>query len=246
MAMEVSADRLRRGVEALPTPRSRLHWPDAMSRTDDLILTAFEENGWKAQRRPYELTNALGYLDYPGGAFLAGSKSTVYPYLAGVNILGIKEGEDSTDAVVVGAHHDTIRDTAGADDNGAGVAALIELARVLAPYRFRKSIVLAALDMEEIGFLGAKALIPELSKERKIIGATHLRDHGLLRKHTQHPVHTTRARFPMQRSNTEDQTSPVSRRLDFGSVSWSLHLPRTDIRRGARPRGWPRRNYTGS
>jgi Zn-dependent M28 family amino/carboxypeptidase len=50
------------------------------------------------------------------------------------------------------------------------VAALLELARVLAPHRFRRSLILAALDMEEIGLLGARALAPELVKELKLAG----------------------------------------------------------------------------
>lgn len=29
-----------------PTPRSRIHYPDAMARTDELILDAFRAAGW--------------------------------------------------------------------------------------------------------------------------------------------------------------------------------------------------------
>jgi Zn-dependent M28 family amino/carboxypeptidase len=74
-------------------------------------------------------------------------------------------------AIVIGAHHDTVSSSPGGDDNAAGVAALLELARALAPYRFRRSLVLAVLDMEEMGFLGAEALVPELLRLYHIEGA---------------------------------------------------------------------------
>jgi Zn-dependent M28 family amino/carboxypeptidase len=71
----------------------------------------------------------------------------------------------------VGAHYDSVPGSPGADDNGSGVAALLELARVLAPHRFRRSVLLAAFDMEEIGLLGARALVPALRREHRLRGA---------------------------------------------------------------------------
>jgi hypothetical protein len=168
---EVSVDRLRRDVERLPAPRSRLHSPARMAAADEMIMSSLEAASWKVESRPYEFTNVAGYLDYAEGPFPPGSKLKFYPHLAGVNILGIKEGVSSTDAILVGAHHDTIRDSPGADDNTAAVAALLELARLLAPCRFDRTIVIAALDMEEIAFFGSRALVPQLSGERRIAGA---------------------------------------------------------------------------
>ncbi|MCX9075840.1 MAG: M28 family peptidase, partial [Candidatus Methanoperedens sp.] len=82
----------------------------------------------------------------------------------------IKEGESPGEVMVVGAHHDTVRDTTGADDNAASIAVLLELARVLEPYHFKKSIIFAALDMEELNLFGLRALVSELSRERRITG----------------------------------------------------------------------------
>jgi Zn-dependent M28 family amino/carboxypeptidase len=135
-----------------------------MARADALILDGFRAAGWSAEARPFALRNAVGNLDH--GRY----QRTVYPELHGVNILAVKPGEDEM-ALFVGAHHDTVRGSPGADDNGAGVAALLELARVLAPVRFRRTIILAALDMEEIGLLGTRALLPALLPERPVRGA---------------------------------------------------------------------------
>ena len=162
---QVRAGRLRADVTALPGPRGRLHAPEQMARADALILGALRDAGWQAQRWPFHLRYALGIRDY------GSCRPAVYPRLAGANIIAVKRGERADEAVLVGAHHDTVPGSPGADDNGAGVAALLELARVLAPYRFRRSILLAAFDMEEIGLLGAKALLPSLRREYRIVGA---------------------------------------------------------------------------
>jgi hypothetical protein len=166
----VSPARLRADVESLPAPRNRLHWPEAMTHADELIAQGFSDAGWATERRPFEFTNVVGYLDYPDAGFPAGGRPKIYRHLAGANILAVKEGLSSTDALLIGAHHDTLRDSPGADDNTASVAALIELARVLAPHSFHRTIILAALDMEEINFFGSTALVPQLARERRIRG----------------------------------------------------------------------------
>lgn len=169
----VSPDRLRADVVALPAPRNRLHTPaaDAMELADEMILREFREAGWTVDYRFYEWKNAVGFLDYEKGRFPAGAKPAIYRDLGGANVLAIKEGLSSRDAIVVGAHHDTLRDSPGADDNTASIAALLELSRILAPHTFRDTIILAAFDMEEIGFFGSKALVKELVQERTIKSA---------------------------------------------------------------------------
>jgi Zn-dependent M28 family amino/carboxypeptidase len=70
------------------------------------------------------------------------------------------------------AHLDTVAGSGGADDNGSGVVALLELARILAPLTFKRSVVLAAVDLEETGdFSGSEALIAELRTQRQVAGA---------------------------------------------------------------------------
>ena len=167
MVDAVSVERLRADVAALPGPRGRLHAAEAMARADAFIIDGFRDAGWTVELRPFTLRDAAGNLDH--GRY----QRTVYPELHGVNVLAVKAGE-RPEAVLVGAHHDTVPGSPGADDNGAGVAALLELARVLAAARFRRSIVLAAPDMEEIGLLGTRALLPALLEERPLRGAVIL------------------------------------------------------------------------
>ena len=72
--------------------------------------------------------------------------------------------------VVIGAHYDSITlapnaSTApapGANDNASGVAALLEIARILAPMQPRASILFVAFSAEEVGRLGSQAFVREV------------------------------------------------------------------------------------
>jgi Zn-dependent M28 family amino/carboxypeptidase len=68
---------------------------------------------------------------------------------AGANVVATLDGDDRRTLVVVGAHHDTVAGSPGADDNGSGLAALVELARILGGRRWHANIELAAFDFEE-------------------------------------------------------------------------------------------------
>jgi Zn-dependent M28 family amino/carboxypeptidase len=58
------------------------------------------------------------------------------------------------EVVVVGAHYDSNRGTPGADDNASGVAALLELARLLRGDSLSRTIRLVAFANEELPFFG--------------------------------------------------------------------------------------------
>jgi hypothetical protein len=58
--------------------------------------------------------------------------------------------------LVVGAHFDTVANTAGANDNATGVAALLELARALVTEAPRVSVILVALSAEELPIGGVQ------------------------------------------------------------------------------------------
>lgn len=147
---------LRSLVERLPAPRSRLHAPEAMAATDILIEDAWRAAGWQVERQELHLDDVTGGLDTEPRY-----TPHVYPHLDGVNIIGALPG-DTREAIVVVAHHDTVKGSPGADDNGAGVVALLELARLLRGRRFHRTVVLAAPDFEEIGLVGSRELVPWL------------------------------------------------------------------------------------
>lgn len=150
-------DRLRSVVESIPGPRSRLHAPEAMAAADDLITDAWRAAGWLVGRQRLRFRSVRGSLDRlgPGARRPLGH---TYRDLAGTNLVAIAEGE-TDEAVILVAHHDTVEGSPGADDNGAAVAMLLELADQLRDRRFRRTVILAAPDFEEIGLIGSRPLV---------------------------------------------------------------------------------------
>lgn len=127
---------------AAERPPGSPHW----QAVQDRCATSFEAAGFTVERQVSEL--------------------------GGTNVVGTLLGsEPALPAIVVGAHYDHIPGCAGADDNGSGVAALLELARVLGrpETAWPRTLVLACWDEEELGLFGSKAwLDAALAKGMKI------------------------------------------------------------------------------
>lgn len=101
--------------------------------------------GWQVRRHEFSIVNDRGDLRYGDP-------------LRGINLIAMREGADlSKPRLVVGAHLDSRPETPGADDNASGVAALLELARLLGqqwPVDAGVELELVAFDLEENGMLG--------------------------------------------------------------------------------------------
>jgi len=66
------------------------------------------------------------------------------------NILGLHPGTQQAEKkVIVLAHFDTVAISPGADDNASGVAAMLELGRVLSQFSFEKSVLFVGVNLEE-------------------------------------------------------------------------------------------------
>lgn len=89
----------------------------------------------------------------------------------GVNIVGFVAGSSSRKLIVITAHYDHVGvgnpnasgDSIynGADDNASGTAALLALAKYFKKHRPAHPMIFAALDGEEMGLQGAKALVKD-------------------------------------------------------------------------------------
>ena len=64
-------------------------------------------------------------------------------------------------AFLVGGHFDSVPSAAGANDDGTGVAALLEIARVMSQYEWPLDIYFGAWNAEEIGLLGSSEVAYE-------------------------------------------------------------------------------------
>lgn len=96
------------------------------------------------------------------------------------NVIGSRRGLGADpQRIALVAHYDTVADSAGADDNASGVAALLEAARLLAPLRFEHTVDFIAVSLEEnrdeaehgSGTRGSKALAAHARETGWPIGA---------------------------------------------------------------------------
>jgi hypothetical protein len=123
-------------------------------RAVEFIRTRFEESGV----RPIAATYDLPFRYIARGDTVEAD---------GLNLVGYIPGTSGADRyIVVTAHYDHlgIRDGEiyhGADDNASGTAALFAIARYFADNPPRNSIILAALDAEEVGLRGARAFVAD-------------------------------------------------------------------------------------
>lgn len=124
------------------------------------ILSEFEQISIESQRR-------LTVFSQPFSLNFAGVQSqpqNVVAYLTGT--------ETGGGTIVLGAHYDSISIdfedgsayAPGANDNGSGVAAIIEIARCLSAQPHRKSIIFVAFSAEEVGRRGSIAFVNDYIK----------------------------------------------------------------------------------
>ena len=98
-----------------------------------------------------------------------------------INILARIQGSDAASerAVLLCAHYDSVGAGPGASDNASGVAALLEIARVLQQLpRPRQSIILLFDDGEEVDLLGAHAFVEHHPWAKTVTAAVNLDARG--------------------------------------------------------------------
>jgi Zn-dependent M28 family amino/carboxypeptidase len=124
--------RLRRHVEQLAGEIGERHVlrPDALHAAERYIVDMFHDAGCVVARQNYEAQ----------GVDCANLE---------VTIAGQARAEE---IVLAGAHYDTVPGSPGADDNASGVAAILELARMLTAAKPARTIKLVAFVNEEPPF----------------------------------------------------------------------------------------------
>jgi len=111
------------------------------------------------------------------------------PFSSGENVVARLRGSDSTGAIVILAHYDSRPAGPGAADNGAGVAALLEVLRALVAGPLPRNDVIALFDdNEEQGWIGTRAFTTEhpwmadvrvaISLDTAVRGVVHVNETG--------------------------------------------------------------------
>ena len=129
----VERERLREHVDEIDEPRNAFAQPEALQRTADYIQGALEGYGYPVRLEPVTFSDATS-----------------------PNVIAVQEGASCSERVfIVGAHYDSVDVTPGADDDASGVAAMLEIARVLADTRLPATVWYTGFTMEENGLVGS-------------------------------------------------------------------------------------------
>lgn len=114
-------------MAALEGPRHRETAPRALDAAEDYVAGALETCGLPVERRPF-----------------------VFRGIAYRNVVATRPGRHPGEPrILIGAHFDSVPGTPGADDNASGVAALLEIARLLAVPSLRRTVELVGFNLEE-------------------------------------------------------------------------------------------------
>jgi hypothetical protein len=125
--------------------------------------------------------SALGYAAELQTGFVCSDDGVCGSPVNIVAPLGLKsaDGETQRDAVLLVAHYDSVAAGPGASDDGAGVAAVLEIARILAARPApRHPIVLLLTDGEEAGLLGASLFVRDHPLSKHVRAAVNLEARG--------------------------------------------------------------------
>ena len=156
--LTVDAQRLMASVGAIAQPR---YSPDEKAAARQYITEQLSSYGLKPALQPY-------------GTAETGSA------LEGTNLVVEIPGSDSAaGAIVLGAHYDTVFESAGADDNGSAIAVLLEAARIFSAQPSLAALKLVFFDQEEhqtdgTGLLGSLAYTQNASNIANVKGAVIL------------------------------------------------------------------------
>jgi len=151
-SFEVSIDRIRSHIQALEGSRHAVTAPEALERAADYIAGYLRGLGYEMSEHRFN-ENC--------GEFR--------------NVIATRRGELAPEErVLVVAHFDTVADSPGADDNASGVALLLELAEVLQPFRFERTVHFVGVNLEENQVAGD----PESGTRGSQALARHVRELG--------------------------------------------------------------------
>lgn len=143
LVAEVDRGRLMAHIETIAVgPRANVENHAAALAAADHADRAFTEAGLRPSRTDVSavgVTLPVVWVEIPGSGCPAPAATPTY---------------------VLTAHYDTVPGSPGADDDASGVAAVLEIARILAGRPLRASVVLAVVPFEELGeqYPGAAAL----------------------------------------------------------------------------------------
>jgi hypothetical protein len=133
MVNAIDSNALKSSMSYIEGVRHQATAPAHLNEVRDSIEYAFLNNGLNTERHTF-----------------------TYNSNTGINILGRKSGvKNEATTFIIDAHYDGVAGAPAADDNGTGVAGMLEALRILSQYNFEHSIRFIGFDYEESGLIGS-------------------------------------------------------------------------------------------
>lgn len=131
--------------------RSLTKNPGGLERAAVYIEENFSAAGFKPSRQTYSVS---GYFNDGlfGATHATQSTANIIVEIPGTGAELSKGSGKASEIIVIGAHYDAVQDCPGANDNGSGVAAMLEIAKALAKEKFPRTIRFVAFTNEEPPF----------------------------------------------------------------------------------------------
>jgi Zn-dependent M28 family amino/carboxypeptidase len=148
MDVKVDTQRLRRTLEAVVGERNPFSGRRHLAQVESFI---------EAELQSYGINTENDWFPYRGKTFR--------------NIIAQIGNPLAAPLVILGAHMDSVEGAPGADDNGSGVAVLLESARILAQAPLRSRLLICAFNLEELNMIGSAHLARKLKAEGTAIEA---------------------------------------------------------------------------
>jgi len=171
------------------------------------------------------------------------------------NVMATLKGTDVTDdrVIIISGHLDSratdvldaIIDAPGANDDGSGVAAMMELARIMSKREFTFTIVFVAVVGEEQGLYGAKYLADKAKEQQwnviaminndmignSLSSGTQLRDNRQVRVFSETiPYLETEAEAKIRKSTNRDNDSPSRQLARYIKTVTNQYVEQLDIK----------------
>jgi hypothetical protein len=172
MVDEISRDRLEQSVRKLVS----FHTRHSMSEQNDPAEGIGAAWNWIKSEMEKNIPASDGRLDVKFEEYTAGGKGQRIQHLIKLkNVVATLKGTDPNDdrIILISAHldsratidNDSTGYAPGANDDGSGVAAILELLRIMSARKFSATIVFMAVSGEEQGLYGAKFMAAKAKKE---------------------------------------------------------------------------------
>lgn len=151
----VDPDRLMAAIAALPIHRSAAAGPDdwkGLKATEDLIIDRLRALGLDPQARD------IGWRPHfrqPQPAPSEPAQASPDPPIFRSISVDLRGRDLPSEVLLLSAHLDAVPDAPGADDDGTGVAALLEIATILRDRPMRRTVRLVFFNLEEVGLIGS-------------------------------------------------------------------------------------------